>query len=552
MQHKRLRLLLPILPMIWNNYEPVVKTVIAFLKLLEVKVNNATVDETLQSHPDWPSLLCISDSLIKWHVPNAAGRIDKKDIEQLPVPFIAYSSFGKIQLSIITKVDNGFVTSFTEKTNRGKESGTVSKEDFLKIWDGVYLIAEPTKESGEKDFVANKKAGYVKQLIPSLFFLAVISFLAWSLHQSVVIFQLNELIIYSQFAILLIGVIVTSLLLWYEVDKNNAALKKVCAGIAKGNCDAILSSKQSKLFSWLSWSEVGFFYFAGSLLSLVFAGNNLPGSIVLLSWLSLLALPYTVFSIYYQWRIAKQWCILCLAVQLLLVLGAAHALVFYNLQTPIANPASLYLLFIFLLTPLAWYTIKTSLQNLQKAKTKERQHQRLKFDTEIFDTLLKKQKKITHSADGLGIGLGNMEATYEIIKVCNPYCGPCSKAHPEIEKILDQNKNVKARIIFTARNDENDNSVFPAKHLLAIAGKQNEKQTKRALDDWYMADKKDYQIFAAKYPMNGELKQQGEKIEMMDKWCRATEIRYTPTFFVNGYKLPNEYSIRDLAYFLAE
>jgi len=37
------------------------------------------------------------------------------------------------------------------------------------------------------------------------------------------------------------------------------------------------------------------------------------------------------------------------------------------------------------------------------------------------------------------------------------------------------------------------------------------------LDDWYLADKKDYETFAGKYPMNGELQTQGNKIEAMDK-----------------------------------
>jgi hypothetical protein len=38
------------------------------------------VDETLQNHPDWPSLLSISDALSKWNIPNASGKIEKQDI----------------------------------------------------------------------------------------------------------------------------------------------------------------------------------------------------------------------------------------------------------------------------------------------------------------------------------------------------------------------------------------------------------------------------------------------------------------------------------------
>ena len=72
------------------------------------------------------------------------------------------------------------------------------------------------------------------------------------------------------------------------------------------------------------------------------------------------------------------------------------------------------------------------------------------------------------------------------------------------------------------------------------------------MDDWYLPEKKDYELFAAKYPMNGELLQQGNKIEAMDKWCKAMDIKATPTIFLNGYQLPNAYSIEDLQYFLLE
>ena len=64
----------------FNRFEPNVKATIAFLKLLNVKVTDTTVDDTLQNHPDWPSLLCISDSLNKWNVPNAAGKIEVSEI----------------------------------------------------------------------------------------------------------------------------------------------------------------------------------------------------------------------------------------------------------------------------------------------------------------------------------------------------------------------------------------------------------------------------------------------------------------------------------------
>ena len=87
---------------------------------------------------------------------------------------------------------------------------------------------------------------------------------------------------------------------------------------------------------------------------------------------------------------------------------------------------------------------------------------------------------------------------------------------------------------------------------MAITGKRDEQLTKKALDDWYLAEKKDYGLFAARHPMNGELAMQGAKLQAMEKWCKEMNIAATPTFFLDGYQLPDAYSIEDLEYFLSE
>lgn len=141
-------------------------------------------------------------------------------------------------------------------------------------------------------------------------------------------------------------------------------------------------------------------------------------------------------------------------------------------------------------------------------------------------------------------------AANTIIKVCNPYCGPCAKAHPKLEEVIKQNSNIKLKIIFTSRNTGHDPGAVVVKHLLAIAAKGGNDKTQRALDDWYLANKKDYNDFATLYPMNGELKQQDAKIEAMSEWCKQAEITHTPTIFVNGYRLPENYDVEELKYIL--
>lgn len=110
---------------------------------------------------------------------------------------------------------------------------------------------------------------------------------------------------------------------------------------------------------------------------------------------------------------------------------------------------------------------------------------------------------------------------------------------------------------------------------MAIYEKGDRERTKKALDDWYNASKKNsayaktsadrYEVFASKYPMNGELQQQGEKLQAMSDWCEKTGISFTPTFFVSTpspsgrdeegpemRQLPDIYGVEDLKYLLTD
>ena len=538
----------------FNQYESTVKATIAFLNLLNVKVNKETVNETLQNHPDWPSLLCISDSLNKWNIPNGAGSIDTNNIDQLPTPFIAYTHNKETPLSIITGVTETTVNVFKKEYNK---IIVESKEDFLKNWRGVYLIAEPNGNSGEINYGIIKRNLFIKSLIPSAAIISIVIFFVLLLKRLIntnLIYTVDNVTsIYVQFSILIIGIIVTSLLLWYETDRNNPVLQKVCSGITKGDCNAILTSKEAKLFSWLSWSEIGFFYFTGSLLTLLFADNVINNSMVLLLGINVLALPYTIFSVYYQLRIAKQWCILCLVVQGLLIFGVINLAIgdFFSYPPNFSFPFIVKVSLSYVLPAFVWYSLKPYILRLQTAKNTKREYLRIKFNSEIYEILLKKQKKITASTEGVGIDVGNQLAQNTLIKVCNPYCGPCAKAHPEIDLLLHNNVNLKVKIIFTSTNLD-DFMATPVKHLLTIAEKQNEPLTKQALDDWYLPENKDYEQFVKKHPLDAQLDIQNNKMIKMKAWCDKIDITSTPTFFVNGYQLPDAYNIQDLQYFLLE
>ncbi|MDE1192559.1 MAG: cysteine peptidase family C39 domain-containing protein [Arachidicoccus sp.] len=519
---------------------------------LEILVTKTTIQKQLEEHPDYTSLLSVSDVLKNIGIENIALKSDINSLNEFPTPFIAQIKVGYESLfCVVSNVENDSIKFYHPLE---KKETTFSKAEFDKIFTGIVLLAEKSDTAGEKDYTTHLQEEKRLQLtkILSVAVVPILTIIACG-----ICFAKNGIdsvwsILYA--ILTLAGTIVGTLLLWYEVDKYNAALQQICTGGSKTNCNAILSSTASKIFG-ISWSAIGFTYFAGSLISLLVSGIYNTSILFILFWLNVLAFPYILFSIYYQSRIAKQWCVLCLTVQVILALQFITALfgefhIVDNLSNIQISSVATILVF-FSIPFLVVSLLLPALRQAKENKQNKNELQRLKHNPQIFEALLVKQKTITEPTDGLGISLGNPNAKYKLVKVCNPYCGPCARAHPAIEELLENNTEVQVQILFTATDDEKDFKTPPVKHLLAINEKNNEQQTKQALDDWYLADKKDYEAFAAKYPMNGELKRQDDKINAMAEWCSKTEIAFTPTFFVNGYQLPEIYTVADLKYFLS-
>lgn len=104
-----------------------------------------------------------------------------------------------------------------------------------------------------------------------------------------------------------------------------------------------------------------------------------------------------------------------------------------------------------------------------------------------------------------------------------PLLSALCKGNPKMDKLLENIDNLNVKIIFTVPNDPGHYIYKPVSHFLAIDEISNDQKIMKALDDWYLDDKKDYDLFAAKYPINGELTKQGDKIDFF--WNRSLKGR---------------------------
>jgi uncharacterized membrane protein len=533
------------------------------ISLLGVKVSDSTIKKEIEEHPDYPSLFCISDVLASFGIENIAIKPDPDKFLDIPTPFVTRIRGEKNSSKLFTtvkEINGNKINFFDQEKLRWR---LLSKEDFLKRWLGTVVIADVLEGAGEKDY--DKKIHEEKRIRTAQ------DLTAFSIPAIVIISGIITLLQNGTTALLpfifslltLTGSITGVFLLWYELDQHNPLLQQICSTGSKVNCAAVLQSKASKI-AGTSWSAIGFSYFTAMLLLFLFSGISNPRTLFIVAWINLAAVPYVLFSIYYQWRVTKQWCILCLCVQCVLVLQMITAFIgsWYSLL-PFSSIDSQLIIQIIAAPAIPFIMISILFPALQKAKESggiRKDLQRLKHNPELFWTLLQKQTPITENPSGLGITLGKRNAKYKLIKVCNPYCGPCAKAHEPMEDLLRNNTDLQIQILFAVTNSKGDSRTPVVKHLLAIAENNNEAAIRRALDDWYLPDHKDYEAFAVKYPVNGELDKQSTKIDAMQNWSAKVKIDFTPTFFVflpdeegehasKFYRLPEVYNVSDLKYF---
>lgn len=527
---------------------------VRFCHLLGVKVTATSLKKEITEHPDYPSLLSVSDALRSYKVENVSLKTIIGNFPSFPTPFLAQVN-GKISGHTLFAIVNEVLPNKTISwyNPEKKRDELIIQEDFESRFAGYVMLAKANEKSGEADYIKKRKEERSRNflnvavaLVLPVLLLVLIGYASLSKGFPDFVFPVCYVLA------TLAGTITGAMLLLYEVDQHNPVLQRVCRGGRKTNCGAILNSGASHIWG-ISWSIIGFTYFCGMLIALMVTGLTDTTMFSVASLCNLLALPYIFFSLYYQGRIARQWCFMCLTVQTTLILQFLIALSgnFLRVPTHEVIPATLAAATCFGFVFLSVQLLIPSLQKSKEGRYAKQELVRLKHNSQVFNALLEKQKKINKPTAGLGITLGNPDGIIKLIKVCNPYCTPCAMAHPAIDELLNSNPDIQLQIIFTASGEEDDYKNLPVEHLLTIAERGDELLTRQALDDWYLMGNTDYERFALKYPINREQKNQIEKIKAMYRWNISEKIAYTPTFFMNDFQLPEIYNVSDLKYFLS-
>ncbi len=508
------------------------------LKLTKVKVTSTTLKNKLRQHPDFPTLVSLSGVLTDLKVDNMATRINPYQLSEIPLPAIAHFESGEGYVTI-NKIEDNQVEWLHNQMGIRRESIA----EFSQKWQGITLLAQPNENSGEEYYSNNRRFEIIEKsrnpfIISGL--LLILGYFIWNNFIGLSIENPNSFyaFIVAKFA----GVIVSCFLIWYSIDANNSFLRSVCEINSKTNCGNILNSEAAKIFGWLTWSEIGLFYFMGGFLALVFS-NNLAETLLILKWLNVLSLPYTVWSVYYQAFVAKEWCVLCLTVQLLLWVEFFTLLqISFSLNSEMVD-SFINLSLCFLSVTIVWAFIKKPLQNSERFGEVYNTLQKIKFDPDFVKGILSKEHMLPPIFDGMKVlRIGNPKAENTITLVLSPSCASCGRAFAEAKQLVYNNLQFKIEIIFSTSNEFSSIGGQVARGILSLPIEEMEE----AAQKWFQNTKQDHRNWKLSLCLNNETEIDFQRMAFHLSWLELAGVVSAPAIFLNKAELPSVFGVQDI------
>lgn len=502
-----------------------------FLKELEVPYTYRYADKLYEEHPYKYTLYGLARLLDEYQIENQAFRIThKNELEKLSTPFLAQISNDFVIVNELTQQE------ITYDWNGEKIQTTRTR--FDELWSGIVLLAYPDEQSIEPKWtehnqqdkleLGKKMLNYTCWLFIALFF-----FLQHGLHQNGLITQL--LFVNS------LGVAVSYLLLLKQLHIQSNTADHICNLLKQSSCNNILETRAARFLNLASWSEIGFSFFTGNLLLLLLAPSSLPAVITL----GICALPYTLWSVWYQKFRAQVWCPLCLIVQGILWLQFIVCLIAGVLPTW-HTIFCWYLLPAICLYGALTLTLNRLLPLITQARKTRHWKQRLaalRTKNDVFQTLLQHE---THYsiAQASNLLFGSPNASMFITVYSNPYCNPCARMHKRLH-CLDA-ADCCIQYIFTSFATEYESI---NKYLIAAYQTYGPDKALEIFDAWYGKEGVRDETFFDGMQLDINHPRVLEEFNQHEVWRKESKLHATPTILVNGYKLPEGYQIEDLLYF---
>ena len=480
-------------------------------------------EDVFLSHPNYPSLLAVTDGLTTANIENIAAKVPFKHFSELPITFIA--ELGSNDDKEFYFVEKNEIEVFI--TNNKNHSKALLLEDFEKIWTGVVLIVE---ENEEKSIIQGSSNLVLPLVLLILGILAVVT---------------NNLNFISSLYVLLslIGTFISYEIVKTYFKENNVAESKLCSANKEFSCNTTIKSKKYAFSKYVEFVDLPIVFFGFTTLGLIFS----IVSINTIGLLSSLSLPIVAYSIYIQKKVLQKWCVLCLLISLTLI---ANSIFYWYFQLDFKSVNVNEILLLITMSVL-WFFVKKLLITKEENKKTINQLLRFKRNEDVFKAI---SSDIMDSEEFLTlpkITFGNKNAPNTINLFLSPSCPHCHTAFKEALEVLEKHhEKIKIEIAYNLNISNNENPYLEIAKTIMQLFNQN-KNYKLALIDWHI-NKLNLEEWKAKWVQNDNFIVENEQLEKQFQWCLKNEFNYAPVKIFNRKLMQQSYEIAELFYFFKE
>lgn len=517
------------------------------LDLLNVEVTDKVLRQILDEQKTYNgSIRVIKEVLSDLEIESRIYRVDYYDLLDIECPILAHIEQDTPYFVVISECSEETISYFDSV----KGYITESVPDFRIKWSGVILIPLTSQQSGDPEFKKNQQDEIRFKRLRIAFISAIIICLIL-LTTKTILFSYNLIFILAAFILCKIfGTIISALIVKIEFGNSDSIIRQICSN---SECEKVLHSKGSKLFTWLSMGDIGIIYFSGGLFLLFTIHSDIYPILNILMLLNLITLPYTIYSVFYQLKIAKAFCPFCCTVILLLwVELLVGSYVGHNFSS-IELSDILYSVNIYLITIVLWFLFKSFISKAFSSDSYKSVVSRIKKDVEIFNSTLNARLPVPELSVRNEITLGDINTQFTLIAIISPNCHSCNHLYTELKAYSLQ---------------------FPdrLKIVLRFKGIDTEKSEMNKVIDWIITlhflgeSSMPLEIYESwnEMKLNGVRKWE-EKNHLKDRsilpeavqtrltytnWINSLDIPGVPAMIFNGKILPVYYNFNDIKYLI--
>ncbi|WP_298426093.1 vitamin K epoxide reductase family protein [uncultured Kordia sp.] len=490
----------------------------------------------LESHPDFPSLLAVSDTLHLFQIDNAALHVDSSEITSLPNNFITKLKDTKEDSLIYVETYNSN-HSYTVYQNTKKI--TFSKEAFLKKWNGiVFLVEENTKL---QKTLHHFKFTYILAIVCFLSFLLLLK------HY----FSTLESLLFLIFPFT--GLLFSVIALKDVFNLKHTIIDAFCYSSNSQQCTSVVNSAHWKFLEKINFSDLSITFFSFQIVLFFILGftDNITTFFYLQKIILFASLPVLTLSIYYQKFIIKKWCSVCISISVIIMVEIVFVLAFYPTYSIETSISDYYLTaFIALSILLSWKFIKSTLSTINYLKTAELKATRFKKNYPLFkNTLISNPITVLPQT---ALIFGNREAKFTLDFITNPYCGFCKAPYFMLKDVLQRHeRDIRIRFFFNFDLKKNPSEASQlVQHLIYIHQQFGNLAFFTALENWYKYS--DLKSWLQQYSYTYNSSEIDQTIHNHRANFIKQKLTFTPFLGINGYRFPEMYSIMELNYFIEE